>query len=248
MSDVVLRVTHLNGGYARHTVLRDLSFELRAGEILALLGPNGAGKTTTLMTVSGFLPAISGSVEVLGHPAHRHSPHQLARYGLGYVPDDRALFTSLSVRENLKVARHGGGTLDLALDYFPELRKRLDVKAGSLSGGEQQMLVIARALVSRPKILMIDELSMGLAPAIVAKVLPVLRRISDELNTAIVLVEQHVQQALAIADHAIVLVHGDVRVSAPGDVLRGDPDQLERAYLGQSVDPALTVDSQDVPA
>jgi branched-chain amino acid transport system ATP-binding protein len=110
------------------------------------------------------------------------------------------------------------------------------------------MLVIARALVGQPKILMIDELSMGLAPAIVAKVLPVLRRISDELNTAIVLVEQHVQQALAIADHAIVLVHGDVRVSAPGDVLRRDPDQLERAYLGQSVDPALTVDSQDVPA
>jgi len=244
MTDIVLRVDHLNGGYAGHTVLRDLSFELRAGEILALLGPNGAGKTTTLMTVAGFLPAISGSVEMLGHPTRKNSPHQLARLGLGYVPDDRALFRSLTVRENLKVAKHGGGTLELALEYFPELRKRLDITAGSLSGGEQQMLVIARALVSRPKILMIDELSMGLAPAIVAKVLPVLRRISDDMKTAIVLVEQHVQQALTIADHAIVLVHGDVRVSAPGDVLRRDPTQLERAYLGQSVDPELTQDTQ----
>jgi branched-chain amino acid transport system ATP-binding protein len=248
MTDVVLRVDHLNGGYDRHTVLRDLSFELRAGEILALLGPNGAGKTTTLMTVAGFLPAISGAVEVLGQPALRRPPYQLARLGLGYVPDDRALFKSLSVRENLVVAHRGGSALDMALDYFPELRKRLDVRAGSLSGGEQQMLVIARALVSRPRILMIDELSMGLAPAVVAKVLPVLRRISDDLSTAIVLVEQHVQQALAIADHGLVLVHGDVRVHAPGSVLRDDPDQLERAYLGQSVDPTLTEKPQDVPA
>jgi len=152
------------------------------------------------------------------------------------------------VRENLKVARRGTGTIDLALDYFPDLRKRLDVRAGALSGGEQQMLVIARGLVSRPKILMIDELSMGLAPAIVANVLPVLRRISDELGTAIILVEQHVQQALSIADHGLVLVHGDVRASAPGAVLRNSPEQLERAYLGQSVDASLISDLQEVSA
>jgi len=248
MSETVMRVQHLHGGYARQTVLRDLSFELRAGEILALLGPNGAGKTTSLMTIAGFLPATGGSVEVLGQNALKHSPHHMARLGVAYVPDDRALFGSLTVRENLKVARRGRGTIDLALDYFPDLRKRLDLRAGALSGGEQQMLVIARGLVSRPKILMIDELSMGLAPAIVAKVLPVLRRISNDLGTGIVLVEQHVQQALAIADHGIVLVHGDVRVGAPGRVLRENPDQLERAYLGQSVESSLTSDLREVSA
>jgi branched-chain amino acid transport system ATP-binding protein len=248
MSDVVLRVQHLSGGYDRHTVLRDLSFELHTGEILALLGPNGAGKTTSLMTISGFLPAIHGEVEVLGHTTHLRSPHALARLGLGYVPDDRALFKSLSVRENLKVAARGGTALELALGYFPELRKRLDVRAGDLSGGEQQMLVIARALVTRPRILMIDEMSMGLAPAIVQKVLPVLRRIADELDTAIVLVEQHVQQALVIADRALVLVHGDVRVDATAEELRRDPGRLERAYLGKSTETAPSVDTQEVPA
>jgi len=248
VSEIVLHVEHLHGGYARQTVLRDLTFELRAGEILALLGPNGAGKTTSLMTIAAFLPALGGKVELLGENALKSAPHHLSRLGLAYVPDDRALFGSLTVRENLKVARRGTGTIDLALDYFPDLRKRLDVRAGALSGGEQQMLVIARGLVSRPKILMIDELSMGLAPAIVANVLPVLRRISDELGTAIILVEQHVQQALSIADHGLVLVHGDVRASAPGAVLRNSPEQLERAYLGQSVDASLISDLQEVSA
>jgi branched-chain amino acid transport system ATP-binding protein len=236
MSDVVLRAQDLRGGYDRHTVLRDLSFELHTGEILALLGPNGAGKTTTLMTVAGFAPPISGTVEVMGENIKGKSPYQLARLGLGYVPDDRALFGSLTVRENLKVAKRGKGTIDIALEYFPDLKKRINVRSGALSGGEQQMLVMARALVSVPKILLVDEMSMGLAPAIVARVLPVLRRIADELGTGIVLVEQHVQQALAVADHAIVLVHGDVRMDAPGAEVRADPEKLERAYLGQSVD------------
>jgi branched-chain amino acid transport system ATP-binding protein len=248
VSDVVLRVKNLNSGYGGHTVLRDLSFELHSGEILALLGPNGAGKTTSLMTISGFLEPIHGEVEILGHSTHKRSPHALTRLGLGYVPDDRALFKSLSVRENLKVAARRSEALKLALEYFPELEKRLDLRAADLSGGEQQMLVIARALVTRPKVLMIDEMSMGLAPAIVQKVLPVLRRIADELDTAIVLVEQHVQQALTIADRALVLVHGDVRVDATAEELRRDPARLERAYLGKSTETASPVDTQEVPA
>jgi branched-chain amino acid transport system ATP-binding protein len=237
MSEVVLRCRDLHGGYSRHTVLRSLSFELAAGQVLALLGPNGAGKTTTLMTIAGFLPVISGSVEVLGEPVPAKAPHKIARRGLAYVPDDRALFKSLTVGENLKAAQRGSHTVDLALEYFPSLRKRLDVRAAALSGGEQQMLVIARGLVTNPKVLMIDELSMGLAPAVVAKVLPVIRKIADDTGAGVLIVEQHVQQALAVADRAIVLVHGDVRMDEDGASLRADPARLERAYLGDSAGP-----------
>jgi branched-chain amino acid transport system ATP-binding protein len=171
---------------------------------------------------------------VLGQPIPAKAPYKIARRGLAYVPDDRALFKGLTVVENLRAARKGSATIDVALDYFPALRKRLSVRAGALSGGEQQMLVIARGLVTSPKILMIDELSMGLAPAIVAQVLPVVRKIADETGAAVVLVEQHVQQALAIADRAIVLVHGDVRMDEDGASLRADPARLERAYLGDT--------------
>jgi branched-chain amino acid transport system ATP-binding protein len=231
MSDVVLRVQHLSGGYDRHTVLRDLSFELHAGEILALLGPNGAGKTTSLMTISGFLPAIHGEVEVLGHSTHKRSPHALARLGLGYVPDDRALFKSLSVRENLKVAARGSTALELALDYFPELQKRRDVRAGDLSGGEQQMLVIARALLTRPKVLLIDEMSAGLAPVIVTRLMSAVRKLADN-GLAVLLVEQFAALALSIGNRAYVMRRG--RVVHDGDCLKllKSPDELHRLYLG----------------
>jgi branched-chain amino acid transport system ATP-binding protein len=234
--ETLLRCRDLHAGYAGQAVVRGVDLEARGGEIVALLGPNGAGKTTTLMTVAGLLRPISGDIDFLGEPITAKAPHRMARRGLSFVPDDRALFGSLTVRENLRVASRSIAALDRALDYFPALLPRLDTRAGALSGGEQQMLVIARGLVSEPRVLMIDELSMGLAPVIVAQVLAAVRRIADETGAAVLLVEQHVRQALEVADRTVVLVHGDVRMAERAEVLRASPDLLERAYLGGSVE------------
>jgi branched-chain amino acid transport system ATP-binding protein len=156
--------------------------------------------------------------------------------GVVLVPDNRALFTTLTVRENIEIARiKGRSNVDEVLDLFPALVRRLKLKAGALSGGEQQMLAMARGIVQQPKVFLIDEMSMGLAPIIVESLLPVVRRIADETNAAVVLVEQHVRLALEVADSVMVLVHGDVSLSGAVDEFRADPTRLEAAYLGASV-------------
>ncbi|MFE9327559.1 ABC transporter ATP-binding protein [Nocardia sp. NPDC052278] len=236
MTETLLRCRQLYAGYGKQAVVRALDLEARAGEVLALLGPNGAGKTTTLTTIAGLQAPIGGAVEILGEPLSARAPHRVARRGLSFVPDDRALFGALTVRENMRVASRSAGALDLALEYFPALEPRLDVRAGALSGGEQQMLAIARGLVSQPRILMIDELSMGLAPAVAARVLQAVRRIATDIGAAVILVEQHVRQALEIADRAVVLVHGDVRMAESAAALRADPELLEQAYLGSTAE------------
>ena len=173
--EALVELRGLVAGYAGVAVVRDLSLRVDAGEVVALLGPNGAGKTTTLLTVSALLPPIAGEVVVLGEPVGaRTRPHRLARRGVAHVPEDRALFSQLSVRENLVIgrARRQPVPLDQVLDYFPALEGLLDRQAGLLSGGEQQMLALARALVRRPRLLLVDEMSLGLAPVIVERLVP----------------------------------------------------------------------------
>jgi branched-chain amino acid transport system ATP-binding protein len=229
----VLDCQGLDAGYNGRAVVRGFDLTLEAGEVVALLGPNGAGKTTVLLTLAGLVPSLGGTVEVLGHGVPRGRAASLARLGLVLVPDDRSLFRTLTTRENLELGRRKDGpTIDAVLEYFPELTKRLDLPAGILSGGEQQMLALGRALIQAPKILLIDELSMGLAPLIVEHLLPVVSRVATETGAAVVLVEQHVHLALEIADRALVLVHGETSLRATAAELIADSTRLERAYLG----------------
>ena len=234
-SDYALECKDLTVGHGSVAVLRGFDLALRQGEVLALLGPNGAGKTTLLGTLAGLLPRLSGGVSVAGRALPNGRPAAANKSGLVLVPDDRALFTTLTVRENITIANKSGGLdLDGAMELFPALTKRLKVTAGSLSGGEQQMLAVARALVQNPRVLLIDEMSMGLAPVIVENLLPVVRRIADETNAVVVLVEQHVSLAHSVADEAIVVVHGDVHLRGKAAELAADPNRLEAAYLGET--------------
>ena len=200
-----------------------------------LLGPNGAGKTTTLLTVSGLLPIMAGDVRVLGRSVAHRPVHKIARSGLAHVPEDRSLFFQLTVAENLRLGSAHGSDLSRALRYFPALERLLDRPAGLLSGGEQQMLAMGRALAVPPKLLIVDELSLGLAPIIVERLLPVLRDVADETGAGVLLVEQHVDLALAIADRAYVLSHGDLVLEHDADYLRGNRQLLEASYVGGGV-------------
>jgi branched-chain amino acid transport system ATP-binding protein len=200
--------------------------------VVALLGPNGAGKTTTLLTISGLLRPLGGAVEVLGAAASWRSPHRNARRGLAHVPEGRSLFGSLSVRENLRLARRGRVGDGDVLDLFPALRPLLDRRAGLLSGGEQQMLALARALAGGPRLLLVDEMSLGLAPIVLERLAPVVRRVARERGVGVLLVEQHVPVALSIADRAVVLRHGDVVASGPAAEVGADLAALHASYLG----------------
>jgi branched-chain amino acid transport system ATP-binding protein len=222
------------GGRGSTVVFRDLDLDVRAGTVLALLGPNGAGKSTLLLTLAGLLPAHRGTVAVDGAPLRNGSPVAANRAGVVLVPDNRSLFPTLTVEENLEVARRRGGTAprDL-LDVFPALEKRWRLRAGALSGGEQQMLAMARALVQQPRVLLGDEMSMGLAPLVVEALFDTVRRIARDHGAAIVLVEQHITLALGVADEAAVLNRGAIVLQGPAPDLRSDPKRIERAYLGE---------------
>ncbi|PPJ25732.1 ABC transporter ATP-binding protein [Nocardia nova] len=233
----VLECAAVDAGYSKgRPCVRGFDLTLAEGEVLCLLGPNGAGKTTLLMTLAGLLPGLGGAISIAGTSVKPGQARASSRAGLVLVPDDRSLFTGLSVKQNLALARkRSGPAVTDILDYFPRLGERLDVSAGMLSGGEQQMLAIGRALMQQPKVLLIDELSMGLAPVIVESLLPVIRRVADDKGTAVILVEQHVRLALEIADTAIVLAHGRDVLRGSATELAADPEQIEHAYLGEAV-------------
>jgi branched-chain amino acid transport system ATP-binding protein len=220
-------------GYGKITVARDIDLSVEPREVLAVLGPNGAGKTSTILTLAGLLSPISGTIRLRGEVVKGGSGRRLNRSGVVLVPDSRALFTAMTTRENLDIARRPHGmSIQEVFDTFPALAKRSKLRAGMLSGGEQQMLALARALVQGPAVLIVDEMSMGLAPIIVEQLMVKLREVANHTGAAVILVEQHVNLALEIADQAIVLVHGEVSLHGRADELRADPGRLEAAYLG----------------
>jgi branched-chain amino acid transport system ATP-binding protein len=243
-SATILELRGLESGYDRAPVVKGVDLHVRAGEVVALLGGNGAGKTTTLLTISGLLAPLGGEIELFGDtlPARRRMrPDDVSRRaaaGLAHVPDDRGLFFDLTARENLRLG-HRRGTpstiIDEVLDLFPPLGAILDRRAGLLSGGQQQMLAIARALISRPRVLMVDEMSLGLAPLIVEQLVATLRSVADDTGTGILLVEQHVALVLSVADRGYVLTRGRVSASGPAAELLHRRDLLEAGYLGDAV-------------
>lgn len=234
MTETLLDVRGLHAGYEGVAVVRDLTMHVNAGEVVALLGANGAGKTTTLRTISGLVDRYGGEVTVLGGPVPKlRRAYEVARRGMAHVPEGRGVLAQLTVRENLFLAkRRGEVDYDLALGYFPALEKLMERQAALLSGGEQQMLVLARAILGDPRLLVIDELSLGLAPIVVADLIPVVRRFVEDTGAGALLVEQYAEMALAHADRAYVLSHGDLVLEGTAADLLADRSRLDAAYLG----------------
>jgi branched-chain amino acid transport system ATP-binding protein len=229
----VLSLTGLTAGYNGSAVIRDLDLEIAAGEVVALLGPNGAGKTTTLRAVSGIIKPLAGTIRLRGDDLARRSPTTRAQLGIAHVPEGRGLFFGLTVAEHFRLGfPRERLDADLAYQYFPALVELANRRAGLLSGGEQQMLALGRALAREPKLLMLDEMSLGLAPVIVERLLPVVSAYAKESGCAVLLVEQHIEIALAVADHGYVLSHGELVVHERADVLRKDHQLILSSYLG----------------
>jgi ABC-type branched-subunit amino acid transport system ATPase component len=226
IGETLLEVRGLRAGYGAGAVVRDLDLTVAAGEIVALIGPNGAGKTTTLLTLAGELSPLAGEISFFGDSRPQRL-HQRAGRGLGLVTEERSVFMRLTTLENLQVGR---GDIDYALNLFPELEPKLRMTAGLLSGGEQQMLTLARALSRSPRLLFVDELSLGLAPLAVDRLLNAVRRAADD-GLGVLLVEQHVDKVLKLADTGIVLRRGTVEMAAPVVELRERLHEIEASYL-----------------
>jgi branched-chain amino acid transport system ATP-binding protein len=233
----MLEVRDLRAYYGPLQALHGISFSLAKGAITTLLGANGAGKTTTLRAICGMVRA-EGSVSIDGDPVIGRPTEAIVRLGVGHVPEGRGTFTELSVDENLRIAAYTRSDkaqvardLDMVLTYFPRLKERMAQQAGTLSGGEQQMLAISRALMLGPRLMLLDEPSFGLAPLIVQEIFRIMRRINDEAKVSLLIVEQNAALALALADHAYVLETGRVVMSGTAEDVKSN-EQIRKSYLG----------------
>jgi len=232
----ILKVDNINVYYGAIHAIKGISFEVNEGEVVTLIGANGAGKSTTLQTVSGLLHSRTGSIEFNGENLAKIPPHIVVRKGLAQVPEGRRIFQQMSVEENLEMGAYTRDKSELESDLesvykqFPRLLERRRQIAGTLSGGEQQMLAIGRALMSHPKLLMLDEPSMGLAPILVEQIFDIIRQL-NEAGTTILLVEQNAQMALSVAHRAYVMETGKITLSGTGKEL-AESDQVRKAYLG----------------
>jgi len=236
--DVLLDVSDLQVRYGAITAIKGISFHVNRGEIVALLGANGAGKTTTQKTVSGMLRPAAGSITYDGQRIDGIPPHHLIELGICHVPEGRHVFPRMTVQENLvmgafRFRTHDQGLLDHVLDLFPRLKERFGQQGGTLSGGEQQMLAIGRALMGKPSLLLLDEPSMGLAPLIVEQIFEIVRGINED-GVSILLVEQNARQALSLANRGYVLETGELVLAGSGQDLLAD-DRIRAAYLGEEL-------------
>ena len=232
----ILKVENINVYYGAIHAIKGVSFHVDEGEIVTLIGANGAGKSTTLQTISGLLRSRTGSIEFCGENISKLPPHKIVEKGLAQAPEGRRIFLQMSVQENLDMGAYtqsGAGVgedIERVFEQFPRLKERRRQIAGTLSGGEQQMLAIGRALMSRPKLLMLDEPSMGLAPILVEQIFEIIQSLHKS-GTTILLVEQNAQMALSIADRAYVMETGAISLSGTGREL-AESDQVKKAYLG----------------
>jgi len=228
----ILELSQITGGYGETTVLREVSISVPPAKVVAVLGPNGAGKTTLLRTCSGLLRASSGQILLDGRDITRVAPYKRGERGLCHIPEGRGIFRNLSVRENLVMSVppwRKDKSVDVAMDAFPILRTRAAQTAGSMSGGEQQMLAVARAYLSDPKVVLFDEVSIGLAPLVIDSIYKSMTALAER-GIALVIVEQYVHRALELADYVYVLNHGTVRFSGTPDEL--SHDTLASEYIG----------------
>jgi branched-chain amino acid transport system ATP-binding protein len=229
-----LELTGVAAGYDGAAVIRAIDVEVFPGEVVALLGPNGAGKTTILRVISGVVRPMRGTVRAVGTDAARTSPQRLVHRGVSHVAEGRSVFFGLTVAEHFRLRYRGlKSEPDEVMKYFPVLVELRNRRVGLLSGGEQQMLALACALARQPKLLLVDELSLGLAPKVVEQLLPVVRRYATDMGASVLLVEQHVHLALEIADRAIALSHGDIVLERPASELRHDHSVLVASYMGE---------------
>jgi branched-chain amino acid transport system ATP-binding protein len=233
----MLEVSHIRVCYDQVPAIHDVSFRIEGGDIVSIIGANGAGKSTLLKTISGLLHPDPGQIEFLGERIDQLPAHRIVELGISHAPEGRRIFQYMTVQRNLRLGAYSQKaeeireeTLKQVFEIFPILRERLDQKAGTLSGGEQQMLAIARGLMSRPKLLMLDEPSLGLMPTLVTQVFDTIKRINAE-GTTILLVEQNVREALELADRAYVLQTGNIVLEGTGEELL-ESDLVRRAYLG----------------
>jgi branched-chain amino acid transport system ATP-binding protein len=234
MTDTLLSIESLTAGYDRAAVIRDLDMTVGPGEVVALLGANGAGKTTTLRVISGLVRPMSGRVMFAGEDIARVSPTQRARRGIVHVPEGRGIFYGLTVAEHFRLGYRGERPDEnAAYEYFPKLEELRTRRVGLLSGGEQQMLAVARGLARRPRLLLLDELSLGLAPVIIEGLLPVVHKYALDSGCGVLLVEQHPQLALEIADRGYVLSHGEIVLHDRADALHANRELLISSYLGE---------------